>query len=114
MIREYRMVLHSPMGPRSGTLRLHEKGKTITGTLCVLSHEIPVCGKRTADGRLQLTHHIITAVSEYPCQSILWDEGKTVSGELHMDQAGAPWGCSKYQIETVMPWSGVQIEETEA
>lgn len=113
MIRKYRMVLYSQMGPKSGTLRLREENEIITGALCVLSHEIAIFGKREADGRLHLIHRIITAVSEYSCQSILWDAGNTLSGELHVDQSGTPWGCSKYQAETIMPWSGVQIEETE-
>lgn len=113
MIKKYHVVLRSPMGPREGTLTLKESRGQVTGSLCILSHEVPVHGRRGTDGRLYLTHPIITAVSEYPCQSILRDEGGTLSGELWMDQSGALWGCSKYQAKTVMPWSGKQLEGME-
>lgn len=113
VIKKYHMVLRSPMGPREGTLVLDEDRDQVAGTLCILSHEVPVHGRRGADGGLYLTHQIITAVSEYPCKSVLWDTGGTLSGELWMDQSGALWGCSKYQAKTVMPWSGEQLEEME-
>ena len=31
-----------------------------------------------------------------------------------MDQNETRWGCSKYQKNTVMPWSGERLEEMEA
>lgn len=113
MTKKYHMVLRSPLGPREGTLTLDERRGEVTGTLCILSHEVPVHGRRGADGRLHLMHPIITVVSEYPCQSVLKDMGGALSGELWMDQSGAPWGCGKYQTQTVMPWSGEQLEEME-
>lgn len=109
MTKKYHMVLRSPMGPREGTLTLDESCGEVVGTLRILSHELPVRGRRGTDGRLYLTHQIITAVSEYPCQSVLWDTGSTMSGELWMDQSRALWGCSKYQTKTVMPWSGEEL-----
>ena len=114
MIKTYRMVLHSPMGPREGTLILDECRGEVAGTLRILSHEVPVRGRRGADGRLHLSHQIITTVSEYPCQSVLRDMDGILSGELWMDQSGAPWGCGRYQAKTVMPWSGEQLEGMEA
>lgn len=113
VIKKYHMVLRSPMGPREGTLTLDEHRGKVAGTLCILSHALPVHGCRGTDGRLYLTHQIITAISEYPCQSILRDTGNTLSGELWMDQSGALWGCSKYQTKTVMSWSGKQLEGME-
>lgn len=107
------MILCSPMGPREGTLTLEESCGKVVGTLCILSHEIPVHGSRGTDGGLYLIHPIITAVSQYPCRSVLWDMGNTLSGELQMDQSGALWGRSKYQTKTVMPWSGEQLEGME-
>ena len=62
MMRKYHMVLHSPMGPRDGTLALEEDRGTVTGTLNILSHELPIRGSRQADGCLRLAHQIITAV----------------------------------------------------
>lgn len=49
------------------------------GTLSILSHELSVRGTRDGDGRLHLFHQIVTAVSAYPCQSILTDGGAAVS-----------------------------------
>lgn len=114
MIKKYHMVLSSPMGSREGTLTLDERYGEVAGTLRILSHEVPVHGCRGIDGRLYLTHPIITTVSEYPCQSVLQETGSTLSGELCMDQSGAPWGRGKYQTKTIMPWSGEQLEEMEA
>lgn len=114
MIKKYHMVLCSPMGPREGTLILDESCGEVEGTLCILSHELPIHGRRGTDGRLYLTHQIVTAISEYPCQSVLRDMGNKLSGELWMDQSDALWGCSKYQPKTVMPWSGEQLEGMEA
>lgn len=107
------MVLHSPLGPRDGLLTLKEVRGTITGTLCILFHELPVSGSRKADGHLHLIHPIITAVTEYPCRSILRETGTTLSGELHMDQTGAPWGGGRHQPGAVMAWSGEELKETE-
>ena len=113
MTKRYHMVLRSPMGPRDGTLTLDEDSSEVAGILRILSHEVPVHGRRGADGYLYLTHQIITAVSEYPCQSVLRDREGTLSGELWMDQSNAPWGCGKYQTKTVLSWSGEQLEGTE-
>ncbi len=113
VVKCYRMVLRSPMGPREGTLTLDENRNEVAGTLCILSHEVPVQGCRGTDGRLYLTHPIITAVSEYPCQSVLRDVDGALSGELWMDRSGAPWGHGRYQTKAVMPWSGERLEEME-
>lgn len=107
------MVLHSPLGPRDGLLTLREARGTITGTLCILFHELPVSGSRRADGRLHLIHRIVTSVGEYPCRSILQEAGTALTGELQMDQAGAPWSCGSCQPKAVMAWSGEQLNETE-
>lgn len=113
MMKQYHMVLRSPMGPREGALTLDERCGEVVGTLRILSHEVPIYGRRGTDGRLYLTHQIITAVGEYPCQSVLEDSGSTLSGELWMDQSGALWGRSKYYAKTVMDWSGEQLEGME-
>ena len=110
MKRKYHMILQSPMGPREGTLTLKEDGGAVAGTLDILAHQLPVSGRRTPDGCLQLTHQMITAVSAYPCQTALWDSGTALLGELQMDQSGALWGCSRYQSKTTMPWHGELLE----
>ena len=114
MTRKYHMVLQSQMGPKEGTLTLNEDHGTVTGTLQILSHELPVSGGREADGRLHLVHEIMTAVSTYPCQTILQDTGAGLSGELQMDPSGAPWGSGRYRTKVMMSWSGEPIGETEA
>ena len=106
MLRKYHMVLHSEMGPKRGTLTLDEDQGTVTGTLSLLSHELPVSGSRTPDGRLHLIHH--------PCRSVLEIAGRTLSGELQMDPSGAPWSGGRPQPKVIMSWSGEQFEETEA
>lgn len=113
MMKTYHMVLCSPMGPREGALTLDEHCGEVVGTLRILSHEIPIHGRRGTDGRLYLTHQIITAVGEYPCQSVLEDMGGKLAGELWMDQSGALWGRSKYHAKTVMGWRGEQLEGME-
>lgn len=114
MIKKYHMILHGPMGPREGTLTLDESCGEVAGSLCILSHELPVHGSRGTDGRLHLMHQIITAVSEYPCCSVLRDVGDTLSGELQMDQSGAPWRWGKCPFKTILRWSGERLEEREA
>lgn len=102
MFRKYHMVLHGQMGPRNGTLTLHEAQGAVTGTLRLLSHELPISGSRAADGRLHLVHQVVTAVSTYPCRSVLEDTGGTLSGELRMDPSGAPWSGGRPQPKVVM------------
>lgn len=114
MLRKYHMVLHSEMGRKHGTLTLNEERGTVTGTLCLLSHELPVSGSRGPDGRLHLVHQVVTAVSTYPCRSVLKDTGETLSGELQMDPSGAPWSGGRPQPKVVMTWSGELFQETEA
>lgn len=114
MLRKYHMVLHSQMGPKNGLLTLNEEHGTVTGTLYLLSHELPVSGSRTPDGRLHLIHQVVTAVSTYPCQSVLEDTGGTLSGELQVDPSAAPWSGGRPQPKVIMTWSGDQFKETEA
>ena len=114
MFSKYNVILHSQMGPKNGTLTLHEEHGAVTGTLSLLSHEVPVSGSRMPDGRLHLIHQVVTAVSTYPCQSILKDTNGTLSGELQMDSSGAPWSAGRPQSKVIMTWSGEQFEETEA
>lgn len=114
MLRKYHVVLHSQMGPKEGTLTLNETHGSVTGTLCILAHELSVHGSRAPDGRLHLRHQVVTAVSTYPCQSILKDTEGTLSGELRMDPSGAPWNGGRPQPEVIMSWSGEQFAETEA
>lgn len=114
MFRKYHMVLHSQMGPKHGTLTLHEEHGAVTGTLSLLSRELPVSGSRTPDGRLYLIHQVVTAVSTYPCRSVLTDTEETVWGELQMDPSGAPWSGGRPQPKITMIWSGEQFGETEA
>ena len=114
VIKEYHVVLHSPLGPREGTLTLDEDRGEVAGTLYILSRALPVHGRRRMDGSLYLTHPIVTAVCEYPCQSALREAGDTLSGELRVDQSGAPWWGGKYQSKTVMSWSGERLKEMEA
>lgn len=115
MTRNYRMVLHSSLGPREGMLTLEEDGSgAITGRLCILGRTLAVSGRREADGRLSLVHRIVTAVSEYPCQSLLREEGDALTGELRMDQSGALWRRDGHPARAVMAWSGERLKETEA
>ncbi len=114
MFRKYRVVLHSQMGPKNGTMTLNEEHGIVTGTLYLLSHELPVSGSRAPDGRLHLIHQVVTAVSTYPCRSVLEDTEGTLSGELQMDPSQAPWSGGRPQPEVIMTWSGEQFEETEA
>ena len=114
MFRKYHMVLYSQMGPKNGTLTLHEKEGAVTGTLRLLSHELPVSGSRAPDGQLHLIHQVVTSVSTYPCWSVLKDTEGTLSGELQMDPSEAPWSGGKPQPKVILTWSGEQFEETEA
>lgn len=114
MIRKYHMVLDSQMGPKNGTLTLTEEHGMVTGTLRILSHELPVSGSHETDGRLHLIHQVVTAVSTYPCRSELVDTEGALSGELQVDPSEAPWSGGRPQSKIIMSWSGTQLEETEA
>jgi len=108
--RRYHVTLHSPMGPRSGTLSLEERNKKITGTLFLLAHQNPVKGRRSTDGRLWLYHQIVTAVCQYSCQSVFLDDEKHLRGELQMEVLH--WCDPAKKTWAVMPWSG-EIMETD-
>ena len=113
MLRKYHMILHSQMGPKRGTLTLHEERGAVTGTLSLLSHELPVSGSRAPDGRLYLIHQVVTAVSAYPCRTVLEDTEGILTGELQMDPSGAPWSGGRPQPKVTMSWSGEEFEQTE-
>ena len=113
MINRYHLVLHSQMGLQEGILTVQEEHGEVRGTLRFLSHELPINGSRTPDGRLVLAHSVVTPVSTYPCLSILEDRGGALSGEVQMDLSEAPWSSGGQQPEVIMPWSGERVEETE-
>ena len=71
MAEQYQVTLHSQMGPRAGVLTLHFEGNYVIGSLEVVGYVNTVQGIRSEDGTLHLFHTIRTAVSTFPCETVL-------------------------------------------
>ena len=96
MIEQYQVILHSQMGPRAGELTLRYEGTLVQGSLKLVGHLNPVQGVRAGDGTLHLFHPIQTAVSTFPCETVLGISGGQLTGETSAQP------CR-------MRWEGVQI-----
>ncbi|MDR3729827.1 MAG: hypothetical protein Q3X94_08610 [Oscillospiraceae bacterium] len=90
MKEEYQVTLQSQMGPREGRLTLQYKGSFVTGTLKLVGYVNAVRGLRSEDGTLHLFHSIQTAVSTFPCESVL----QLQEGRLTGAPSPRPAGCS--------------------
>ena len=93
MREEYQVTLQSQMGPREGQLTLQYKGSFVTGTLKLVGYVNAVRGLRSEDGTLHLFHSIQTAVSTFPCESVLQLQegrltGATIAKDCHMQWRG--------------------------
>ncbi len=71
MREQYYVTLHSQMGPRTGVLTLQYQGENVTGSLYLLACHNFVRGVQTRDGKLHLFHSIQTAISSFPCETVL-------------------------------------------
>lgn len=85
-MEEYRIVLESQLGPRSGTLRFEMRDGGVTGLITLLGHENPAFGRCTGTDSLCLSHHLHTAVSDLACVSELKLVGKKICGTLYCDR----------------------------
>lgn len=90
-MEEYRIVLESQLGPRSGTLRVNGRKGAVTGVLTLLGYDNPVSGQWTGAHSLRLSHHLHTAVSDLSCVSELELDGNTISGTLLSDRDRMKW-----------------------
>lgn len=86
-----RIILESPLGARSGQLCLEVQNGRVSGTLSLLGYENPVSGRQREDGRLVLDHDLRTAVSVFPCQSILEWNGSTLTGTTRTQRGTFTW-----------------------
>ncbi len=95
----YQVIVESPLGERSGTLILHERGGAVTGTLSLLGVSNPVTGSREGE-TLTLRHTLQTTLNAFECETQLHSDGAALRGVVHI-------GVIR------MPLKGMQIEETE-
>lgn len=85
-MEEYRIVLESQLGPRSGTLRVNGKNGSVTGVLTLLGYDNPVSGQWIGTHSLRLSHHLHTVVSDLSCVSELELDGERISGVLYSNR----------------------------
>ena len=91
MREEYQVTLQSQMGPREGQLTLQYKGSFVTGTLKLVGYVNAVRGLRSEDGTLHLFHSIQTAVSTFPCESILQMQEGHLTGATIVKDCRMQW-----------------------
>ena len=81
MTEHYDILLESPLGERSGTLRFTERNGAVEGTLTLLGFENSVTGQR--EGRiLTLTHPLRTVLSTLRCETRAELRGDSLSGTV--------------------------------
>ncbi len=95
----YQVILESPLGERSGTLILHERGDTVAGTLSLLGVSNPVTGSWEGE-TLTLRHTPQTTLNAFECETQLHSDGTAMRGVVRI-------GVIR------MPLKGIPIEEME-
>ena len=95
----YHVIVESPLGERSGTLTLYERGGIITGMLSLLGTDNPVEGSREGT-ELSLHHTLKTCISALECHTQLHETGGGLQGTVSV-------GVVR------MPLHGTRTEETE-
>ncbi len=93
----YQVTLDSPMGLRTGTLRLIFSGGQVEGTLTLLGFDNPVTGLRMGEDRIRLFHQLRSLMTELTCRSDLELTGGKLTGVADTD-----WG--------LMAWTGLRTE----
>ena len=81
MTEHYDILLESPLGERTGTLRFTERDGAVEGTLTLLGFENPVTGKREGQA-LTLTHPLRTVLSTLRCETRAELRGDSLSGTV--------------------------------
>lgn len=81
MTEHYDILLESPLGERSGTLRFTERNGAVEGTLTLLGFENPVTGRREGQ-TLTLTHPLRTVLSTLRCETRAELRGDSLSGTV--------------------------------
>lgn len=95
----YHVIVESPLGERSGTLTLYERGGVVTGMLSLLGTDNLVEGSREG-AELSLHHTLKTCISALECHTQLHETGGGLQGTVSV-------GVVR------MPLHGTRIEETE-
>ena len=100
MIEQYQVILHSQMGPRAGELTLRYEGTLVQGSLKLVGHLNPVQGVRAGDGTLHLFHPIQTAVSTFPCETVLELKGSHLDGVTTAEFCQMRWEGTRMPPES--------------
>ena len=82
----YQVTLHSPMGPREGTLQLTLSESGVTGVLTLLGVENPVSGEQVQECEFLLTHSLRSMFHELSCQSRLVVSQGALAGEVQTEK----------------------------
>jgi len=67
---KYQIMLHTPLGKRSGTMDIHIKDGLINGCLNILGNTQILQGKITPDGKCLLQGKLVTLVREIFYQAV--------------------------------------------
>lgn len=89
--RRYDLVLESPMGERSGTLRLRLQDGVVTGVLTLLGYENEVAGTVGGAGELRLVHPLRSSRSTFSCESVLRERDGGLFGRVRTEWGS--WSC---------------------
>ena len=95
----YQVIVESPLGARSGTLILYERGGAVTGALSLLGVSNPVTGSREGE-TLTLRHTLQTALNAFTCETRLRDEGVVLRGIIHIGVVRMPLRGQKIEEAT--------------
>lgn len=91
MTERYQVTLYSQMGPRHGMLTLRYNGSYVAGSLELVGYCNGIRGVRSEDGKLHLFHPIQTAVSTFPCETVLGISEGQLTGETSAQPCRIRW-----------------------
>ena len=95
----YHVIIESPLGERSGTLLLHERGGAVTGTLALLGVNNPVTGSREGE-TLTLRHTLHTALNAFECSTQLHETDDALRGIVRIGVVRMPLHGQKIEEAT--------------
>ena len=81
----YNVILHTPLGPRTGILQLRASGSRISGFLNILKQARPIAGKIDSTGQCSFSGTLVTLTKEIPYRA----EGSITKEVLELSLEGS-------------------------
>ena len=95
----YHVILESPLGERSGTLTLYERGGTVTGMLSLLGTDNLIEGSREGM-EMSLRHTLKTCISALECHTQLHETSGGLQGTVCIGVVRMPLQGQKIEEAT--------------